>query len=450
MTSSKTHGVRAVPAGSEADRIYRKVTWHLIPFLAALWVLAWLDRVNIGFAKLQMLSDLKFSETVYGLGAGIFFIGYFLFEVPSNMLLERIGAKKTIARITIGWGIVSILMLFTTTPTQFYILRFLLGVFEAGFYPGIILYLTYWYPSEPRSKAFGLFMSASAVAGIIGGPLAGVIMTSLNNYHGMHGWQWLFLIEGIPSVIAGFVTLAYLTDKPMQAAWLTESEREFLRRDLERDAAAIGPREHNFLASLRNMKLWSLVAIFFCIIAANSTLTFWAPTIVRDMGVSDSLHVGLLIGVVYLFGACGMIANGHFADKTRRTTLHVSGAALLGATAMAAIAIFAQNPVFAFIALTVAVVGTMSAIPVFWQLPSLYVSGTAAAAGVAMINSIANLAGFGAPYAMGVIKDTGGSLSAGLLGVAVIEAVGALLILLLIRPPKPVEKEKNQLNTATH
>lgn len=422
----------------EADRIFSKVTWRLIPFLAVLWILAWIDRVNIGFAKLQMLSDLHFSETVYGLGAGIFFLGYFLFEVPSNLLLERVGARKTIARITIGWGLVSIMLMFTTSPTMFYILRFALGVCEAGFYPGIILYLTYWYPSQRRSRAFSLFMSASAIAGIIGGPLAGFILNNLNHVNGLSGWQWLFLIEGIPSVLAGFVTLYYLTDRPAQAKWLTAEERSFVQKELDKDAAAVGHREHSILASLRNPKLWALVAIYFCIIAANSTLTFWAPTIVKEMGVSNSLHIGLLIGLAYFFGAIGMVSNGFLADKTGKNALHAAVAALVGATAMATVGMLAHNPVLAFAALTVAVVGTMSAIPVFWQLPNLYVSGAAAAAGVAMINSIANLAGFGAPYAMGLIKDSGAGLSAGLYGVAAVEALGALLIVLLIRPKKQI------------
>ena len=192
---------------SDLDRAYSKITWRLIPFLAALWILAWIDRVNIGYAKLQMLDDLAFSEAVYGLGAGIFFLGYFFFEVPSNLLLEKIGAKKTIMRITIGWGLVCIAQMFVTTPTMFYFLRFLLGVFEAGFYPGIILYLTYWYPTTRRARAFGLFMSASALAGVIGGPLAGAIMTGMHGVNGWSGWQWLFLLEGIPSVLAGVVTM---------------------------------------------------------------------------------------------------------------------------------------------------------------------------------------------------------------------------------------------------
>ncbi|WP_050462490.1 MFS transporter [Herbaspirillum autotrophicum] len=433
MTSAQTDRAGTLNEKSEQDRLYRKITWRLIPFLATLWVLAWIDRVNIGFAKLAMLNDLQFSDTVYGLGAGIFFLGYFLFEVPSNMLLVKIGARKTIARITIGWGIVSILMLFTKTPTQFYCLRFMLGVFEAGFYPGIILYLTYWFPSQRRSRAFGLFMSASAVAGIIGGPIAGVIMSTMNGFHNLHGWQWLFLLEGIPSVVAGIVTLFYLTDKPAQAHWLTAQEQAQVQRDLDQDAAVAGPRDHSFLASLRNPKLWVLVAIYFCIIAANSTLTFWSPSIVKDMGVSNPLHIGLLIGLMYIFGAVGMIGNGFLADKSGKNNLHCAAGALIGATAMVVTALVTHNPVLAFVALTLAVFGTMSAIPVFWQLPNMYVSGAAAAGGVAMINSIANLAGFGAPYAMGVLKDSGAGISAGLLGVAAVEALGALLILVMIR-----------------
>ena len=209
-------------APGELDGIYRKILLRLIPFLMLLWVLAWIDRVNIGFVKLTMLDDLKWSEAIYGLGAGIFFLGYFFFEVPSNLLLQKIGAKKTLMRITIGWGLTSIAMMFVTTPTMFYGLRFLLGVFEAGFYPGVILYLTYWFPDRRRAKAFGMFMSASALAGVLGGPLAGTIMTSLDGVNGLQGWQWVFLLEGIPSVLAGLVTWFYLTDKPAQARWLTE------------------------------------------------------------------------------------------------------------------------------------------------------------------------------------------------------------------------------------
>src|ERR1700712_3914792 len=219
--------VGIVPATPGAlDVSYRRITWRLLPFLFVLWVLAWVDRVNVGFVKLTMLDELKWSETVYGFGAGIFFLGYFFFEVPSNLLLQRIGPRKTITRITLGWGIVCVCMMFVTTPAMFYFLRFLMGVFEAGFYPGIILFLTYWYPSERRAKAFGMFMSASGGAGVIGGPIAGLVMGGLQGVNGWSGWQWVFLIEGVPSIIAAAVTWFYLTDRPAEAKWLTPAQRQ--------------------------------------------------------------------------------------------------------------------------------------------------------------------------------------------------------------------------------
>lgn len=416
------------------DAAYTKVAWRLIPFLMVLWILAWIDRVNIGFAKLQMLSDLRFSETVYGLGAGIFFLGYFFFEVPSNLLLERIGARKTIARITILWGITCVAMMFVTTPIMFYVLRFLLGVFEAGFYPGVILYLTYWFPTGRRAKAFGLFMSASALAGVVGGPVAGTIMTTLHGANGWSGWQWVFLIEGIPSVIAGIVTLFYLTDRPEKAGhWLTAEEQRLIAEDLERDRAALGPREHNMFAALRNPRIWQFVAIYFCIIMANSALTFFGPTIVREVGFGSPATVGWIMAAIYLCGAAGMILNGMHSDRQKEARYHCGLAALAAAAALTVLGVLVPgSPIPALLALGVAVVGTMSAIPVFWQMPNLVFAGTAAAAAVAFINSIANLAGFAAPYLMGAIKDGTGSLSYGLWVVAAFEAMTVFLILYFI------------------
>jgi D-galactonate transporter len=409
----------------------------LIPFLMILWILAWIDRVNVGFAKLQMSVDLKFSETVYGLGAGIFFIGYAFFEVPSNLLLEKIGARKTIARITILWGICCVAMMFVTTPAMFYVLRFLLGVFEAGFYPGVILFLTYWYPTERRAKAFGLFMSASALAGVIGGPLAGGIMTGMAGVNGWAGWQWLFLLEGIPSIIAGIVTLLYLTDKPQQARWLTDEEKRLIQEDLDRDRAALGPREHRIMTALRDPKVWQFIAIFFCIILANSTLTFFGPTVVREVGFNSPVAIGWIMALAYLFGGAGMILNGRSSDHHAEARYHCGLAALTGAVAMALLGFFVPNvPYLALVALTLAIVGTMSAIPVFWQMPNQFLAGSAAAAGIALINSIANLAGFGAPYAMGAIKDATGSMSIGLWLVAAFEAITVLLILKFIPAPR--------------
>jgi D-galactonate transporter len=426
-----SHAASAAP--KELDHTYRKIIFRLIPFLALLWVLAWIDRVNIGFIKLTMLDDLKWSEAVYGLGAGIFFLGYFFFEVPSNLLLQKIGAKKTIMRITIGWGLTTIATMFVTSPTAFYALRFLLGVFEAGFYPGIILYLTYWFPNDRRAKAFGMFMSASAIAGVIGGPLAGAIMTGLNGVNGWHGWQWVLLLEGIPSVLMGVITWFYLTDKPEQAKWLTERERQLVHEDLERDSQAMGHREHSIMASLRDSKIWLLIAIYFCIIAANSSLTFFGPTLVKEVGFTNPLAVGWIMAFAYLCGAVGMILNGFHSDKRQESRYHCGVAAALGSVSLLVIALMlGQSALVVLIALTLAIVGTMSAIPVFWQMPNRFLSGTAAAAGVALINSIANLAGFGAPWMLGVIKTNTGTLAPGLLVVAAVEICATLLILAFI------------------
>jgi D-galactonate transporter len=432
MSNAATQPLDHVVADDAVDKVYSKISWRLLPFLALLWVLAWIDRVNIGYAKLTMLDDLKFSEAVYGLGAGIFFLGYFFFEVPSNLLLQKIGAKKTIMRITIGWGIVCILQMFVATPTQFYLLRFLLGVFEAGFYPGIILYLTYWYPTLRRARAFGIFMSASALAGVVGGPLAGWIMTDLNTVNGWSGWQWVFLIEGVPSILMGIVTWFYLTDKPEGADWLTDAEKKVVQRELESDKQHLGDREHSILASLKDPKLWLLVLVYFCIIAANSALTFFGPTLVKGLGFTDPKSIGWIMAAIYLCGAAGMILNGRHSDHAKEERLHCGIAALCGAIGIAAVATIGNSPAFALPALALAIVGTMSAIPVFWQLPNMFLSGAAAACGIALINSIANLAGFGSPWFLGVVKTSTGQFTSGLYTVAAIEALTLVLIVAFI------------------
>ncbi len=437
--SSTVAAVESAESGpDEVENVYRKVTRRIIPFLFLAWILAWMDRVNIGFAKLTMLEDLAFSQAVYGLGAGVFFIGYFFFEVPSNLLLMRIGARKTIARIMICWGIVSSLQMFVEAPWQFYSLRFLLGAFEAGFYPGVILYLTFWYPTKRRARVFGQFMAASAVAGVIGGPVAGMIMTGLGGTAGLAGWQWLFLLEGIPSVIVGVWAFFYLTDKPEQAGWLSDREKAVLKEDLEHHHEAGGAREHSFLAALRDPKIWLLISIFFCIIFGNSALTYWAPTIIKDLGVESTFWIGMISAFPYLAGAIAMVANGRHSDKTDEHRYHTGLAALLGAISLAFVAVLGSYPLLAMIALTLATVGTMSAIPVFWQLPDRFVAGTAIAGSVALINSIANLAGVGAPWFLGVVKDATGELSLGLYGVAAVESMAIVLIMVFIKKrPKP-------------
>ncbi|CAN5176445.1 MFS transporter [soil metagenome] len=415
------------------EATYRTITWRLIPFLFVLWVLAWIDRVNVGFVKLTMLDELKWSEAIYGFGAGIFFLGYFFFEVPSNLLLQRIGARKTITRITLGWGVVCVAMMFTTSPSMFYFLRFLMGVFEAGFYPGIILYLTYWFPSERRAKAFGMFMSASGVAGVIGGPLAGFIMNGLHGVNGWSGWQWVFLIEGVPSILAAGATWWYLTDRPEQAKWLTPVQRQMVAADLARDASVLGKREEGMLASLKQGRLWLLILIFFCVIAANSSLTFFGPSVVKEAGFTHPVTIGWIMAASYLCGAIGMVVNGLHSDHASEARLHCAFAAALGAIGLVLVTVFLPiNPTLALMAQALAIIGTMSAIPVFWQLPGRFLAGAAAAGGVALINSFANLAGFGAPYMLGEIKTRTGALSPGLLIVAAVEICATLLIVLCI------------------
>jgi MFS family permease len=416
-------------ASATAEATFAKITWRLIPFLGLLWILAWIDRVNIGFAKLQMLDDLKFSESVYGFGAGILFVGYFLFEVPSNLLLARIGARKTIARITIGWGIICVLQMFVTTPLQFYIVRFLLGACEAGFYPGIIFFLTAWYPAPRRARAFGLFMSASAIAGVLGGPFASSVMSGLAGVHGWAGWQWLFLLEGVPSVVAGLATLMALPDRPAEARWLSPADRQCIAEELARDRQDLGPREHGVMSVFASPRVWLMIVIFFCLLWANSTLTFWAPTIIAEAGFGAA-QVGWIAGAAYLVGAAGMIWNGFDSDRRNEVRRHFAIAAALGAIGLALTGVLGSaGPWPVALALTIAIAGTMSAIPVFWQLPSRFLDGAAAAAGVALINSVANLAGFVGPYSIGIVKDMTGRLSAGLVGAAIVEVMAVVLVL---------------------
>ncbi|SDV49010.1 MFS transporter [Chitinasiproducens palmae] len=411
---------------------YRKATWRLIPFLVFLFVLAWIDRVNVGFAKLQMLQDLQFSEAVYGFGAGIFFIGYFLFELPSNLLLEKIGARKTLARITILWGLASMAMIFVKTPMQFYVLRFVLGVFEAGFFPGVVLYLTYWFPSARRAKINGLFMTSFAIAGVVGGPIAGLIMDVMSNVEGLANWQWLFLVEGIPSVLAGIAVLLYLPEKPAVARWLAPLEREAIETELRADNATPG-RHATLREAIGNPRLWICTATYFCIVSGNATIAFWTPSIIRELGVKSNLWIGMLAAIPFIAGTIAMIANGAHSDKTGERRMHCAYAAVIAAIGISLTGALLAQPTLALIALTVGAMGILSAFPVFWSLPAAFLSGTAAAGGIAIINSVGNLAGFAAPYAIGWLKTTTGLLSSGLYFVGVLEFGAAVLIVLFIR-----------------
>lgn len=425
---------------AEKAAAYRKITVRLIPFLVFLFVLAWLDRVNVGFAKLQMLDDLKFSEAVYGLGAGIFFIGYFLFELPSNLLLTRVGARRTLARITILWGLTSIAMAFVKTPMQFYTLRFLLGVFEAGFFPGVVLYITFWFPAERRARINGLFMTSFAVAGIIGGPLAGFIMSVMNDVEGLEAWQWLFVVEGIPSVLAGFVVLAYLPERPVNAKWLTQRQRDLVTADVEADAAA--PGKHASLRDSFNGKVWLCAAIYFCIVSGNATIAFWSPSIIKELGVQSPLYIGFVSAIPFILGTIAMVWAGSNSDRTGERRMHCAIASILASGGLAMTGYLLHSPIFALVALSVAAIGILAAFPVFWAIPAAFLTGTAAAGGIAVINSVGNLAGFVSPYLMGWLRESTGNLAAGLYAVAGIQIMAAVLVIAFVkmdvRKPAPV------------
>ena len=362
-----------------------------------------------------MIDELQWTEVVYGAGAGIFFLGYFFFEVPSNLLLQKIGAPKTIMRIALGWGVVSMLMAFVHDPWQFYTLRFLQGAFEAGLQPGVILFLTFWLPAHRRSKAMAFFMSASAMSLMIGSPMASIIMDNFNNMLNLSGWQWLFLIEGFPSVVVGVAAVFILTDKPANAKWLSIEERGHVAMELAAEAQALGDREHKFWSSLRKPSSWVLILTFFCIVAGNATLTFYGPSLVKAVRFTDITTLGWIMSGIYACGWIGMVGNGWLSDRNRESRWHTAIAAGLGATGLLLAAVFLQqnNGLGVILALALSAAGTMGAIPVFWNLPARFMSGTALVAGLAVINSIANLAGYFAPQVLGALKETSGSYAGG-------------------------------------
>lgn len=438
MSSFNTLGNAALTGAASAetelsaklDAIYRKVLLRIVPLLFVLFLMAWIDRVNVGFTKLQMNASLGFSETIYGLGAGIFFIGYVIFEIPSNLVLQRFGARLTLSRIAIGWGLSSIALMFVTTPAAFYVLRFILGACEAGLWPGLVLYLTYWFPTTRSAKALALIGCGSSASGILGGPLAGFIMDRMDGLNGWGGWQWVFLLEGVPSVLLGIVLVWLLSDKPHQARWLTDQERELLVTDLKRDDEQVGAREHSFGKALASMQVWTFVLIYFCIIMGQSALVFWAPSILRDLGIASASTIGAIISGIFVIGITAVILNGFFADRTKQPRLHCGFGVLAGSIGCAVLGVPAiLGSQFAILALCVALPGILCSIPVFWQLPNKILIGTAAAAGLAFINSVGNLAGFAAPFLMGAIKDATGQVTVGLWLVAAVLFLGAVVTL---------------------
>jgi D-galactonate transporter len=424
------------PSTPFEEATYLKVTWRLIPLLLLCYIVAYLDRVNVGFAKLQMAGELGFSDAVYGLGAGMFFIGYFFFEVPSNIILHRVGARVWIARIMVTWGIVSGGMMFIQTETQFYVMRFLLGLAEAGFFPGIILYLTYWYPSHRRARIVSMFMTGIPLAGVIGGPLSGWIMKSWDQVNGLHGWQWMFLLEAIPSVLIGVVVYFYLDDRITSAKWLKDEERDLLQKRIEEEES---DKEHvPMMQVFKSGRMWTMSAIYFTMAMSLYGVSFWLPTIIKGMGVTDNFEIGMLSSLPWIASVFSMLLFARSADKMRERRWHVIVPMLMGSTGLILSVLLSSNHYLSFAALILACMGIVSAIPLFWSLPTAFLVGAGAAAGIAAINSIANLAGFLAPYLVGWLKQLTSSTDSGMYMLAAALVIGAAITLMV--PAKLVNR----------
>ncbi len=415
---------------ANADATFRRAAWRFMPLLFICYVFAYLDRVNVGFAKLQMLNDLHFSEAVYGLGAGLFFVGYFIFEIPSNLLLHRLGARRWIARIMVTWGLLSLATAWVTTPMTFYVVRFLLGVAEAGFYPGMVLYLTYWFPSHRRGNMMAVLMAGNPVSGIIGGPLSGSLMQAFAGVAGYAGWQWLFIVEALPALVLGVVVYFVLDDKVLDVRWLSEQQKSLIAREIGADATK---RTHGSIKDAFTSKwVWLLCLILFGVVMGSYALGFWQPTIIKSAGINDPRTVGLLTVIPYTCALVSMILVGHHADATRERRWHVSAPALVAAAGFCICALNEGRIDPSMIGLSPVAAGVISALPMFWALPTSFLGGRGAAAGIALINSTGNLAGFVSPSVIGWLKAETHSLNSGLYLVAGSLTLSAILVLVLV------------------
>src|ERR1700720_2914087 len=437
-------GVRTVPAADKepaaVTRLFSKIGWRILPFLILCYMIAFLDRINIGYAQLQMKQTLTFSDATYGFGAGIFFVGYFLFEVPSNLLLERIGVRKTLLRIMFTWGVVSCAMAFVQTPIQFYAARFLLGVLEAGFFPGIILYLTYWYPSARRGQIIAMFMTATAIASVIAGPLSGATMKYFNDIEGWHGWQWLFISQGLPASILGLAAYFYLQDKPEDAKWLSTEEKTALRFQLDHHHKDVESAHHaGFFQMLKDPKVYGLAFPYFLLLGATYTMVFWIPSLIKSWGVADLLHIGLLATLPQIAGIIGTILMGRHSDKTRERRWHYATCVAVAAVGLLAITFSQGELILSIAGLTLAGVGIVSATPLFFTTITEYLSKASAAGGIALISSLGNLGPAAAPSVTGLITANTGSPLYSTYLVAGAYVLSGLLLLLIVHPANPNE-----------
>lgn len=420
------HSVQGITAATQ-DRTHSIVTWRLMPLLLICYLFAHLDRINIGFAKMQMSTDLHFSDTVYGFGAGLFFVAYALFGVPSNMALDRVGPRRWIATLMVVWGMLSTGMLWIDSASGFYVLRFLLGVAEAGFFPGILVFLNRWYPAGRRAQVTALFAIAVPMAGVIGGPLSGGILERFHEFAGLRGWQWMFLIEGAPVVLLGMIVLKCLPDSFETVNWLSDEQKRQLREQLSHEEQRKSIT--SFSGILKDSQVWLLVAVYFAVMLAVNTLAFWMPTLIHGAGIGSDGKVGLLSAVPYLFGCLFMIACGRSSDRHRERRWHLCVPLLMSALGIAVAGLAPTNPVMVLSGLVVAGMGASAALPMFWQLPPAFLSNSTQAAGIALISSFGSIASFLAPYLIGWMRDTTHSASLALYVLALFIALGGFLVL---------------------
>jgi MFS transporter, ACS family, tartrate transporter len=424
-----------MPSLQEIERsTMARVTGRLLPFLLLLYIVSWLDRVNVGFAKLQMNADLGFSETVYGFGAGIFFVGYALFEVPSNLLLARFGARLWIARIMITWGLISIGMMFVHDAITFFTMRFALGVAEAGFLPGIVYYLSQWFPREQRARAVSWFMIGIPLSVVFGGPLSGWLL-GFDGYLGLKGWQWMFVVEGIPAVVLGFVVLVFLTDQPADARWLAPAQRQWLSERIESEHVA-AQKKHGYSVreALQHPTVWLLALIMFCCQTGSYGLTFWVPTIVKGLSGYTNVETGFFTALPYIAAAAGMVLIGRSSDRSGERFLHVAIPTAIGALGFIATGLL-HSPIPAMIALTVAAVGDYGTRGPFWAMPGKFLSGSAAAGAIGLINAMGAVGGAIGPPAVGYLKDVTGSFVGPMFLLSGILLAGSILTLVLRKSP---------------
>jgi len=413
------------------DAVYKKIAWRLMPVLFLAYIFAYLDRVNIGFAKLGMKEETWFNDEVFALASGIFFIGYFLFEVPGNILMHRIGARIWITRIMLTWGVISGLCAISSSANMFYWIRFLLGVAEAGFFPAIILYLTYWFPKKRRAAMFAMFMVAVNFAGIVGSPISGYIMDSTKEIDHLKPWQWLFLIEAVPSILLGLFIPFLLTNRPDQANWLSEEEKKIVQQDMEADAMKTDEvGKGGFFDAFKSGKVWLFASAYFCIAIGLYGISFWLPQIIENSISKDKVEIGFLAAIPWSAAAIGMVIFGRKADQTGKYRQYVAAACFLSMLGFVGSGLHNTNAVFVLTMISIAAIGLMSAVSTFWSLPTTILSGSAAAAGIAFINSIGGLGGFISPE-MFVWFKSHFDLGVGLMAAGVIMGIAGTILLVM-------------------